>query len=56
MPRQRSVDSKWPRRAPTTGVRLPEELVLRAKHRALDEKKTLGELIAQALKDYLTKK
>jgi hypothetical protein len=42
-------------RQPVTGIRLPDELVLEAKHRALDERRTLREVIELALKAYLRK-
>ncbi len=44
---------KAPPRSKVTGVRLPEELVLQAKYRALDERRTLREVVTQAIKDYL---
>lgn len=40
-------------RLPVTGVRLPSELVLEAKHRALDERRTLREVVETALRLYL---
>ena len=54
MTRERLAQTKWPRRPPLTGVRLPPELVVRAKHRALDEKLTLRELVERAIRDYLS--
>ncbi len=57
MQNQRSTTpSKWPKRPPLTGVRLPRELVLRAKHRALDDGKTLARLVEEALKEYLSRR
>lgn len=54
MPRERDAQRKWPRRPPTTGIRLPEELVVKAKHRAIDERTTMGKLIEKALRAYLS--
>lgn len=55
MPREKESTRKWPQRPPNTGVRLPKELVVRAKHRALDESLTLRELIQKALETYLSR-
>jgi hypothetical protein len=45
----------WPKRPPVTGIRLPDDLIIEAKHRALDERKTLRELVEGALREYLRK-
>lgn len=42
-----------PVRGPVTGVRLPKELVIKAKHRALDEQKTLRDVVEAAIEEYL---
>ena len=56
MPReQRTAAIKWPKRPRVTGSRLPDELVVRAKHYAIDHGKTLGELIREAVEEYLAK-
>jgi len=54
--RERALSPKWPKQPRSTGVRLPDELVLRGKHRALDEKITFRELVERALREYLAKK
>jgi len=48
-------EPKWPKRPPVTGIRLPDDLIIEAKHRALDERKTLRELVEGALREYLRK-
>jgi hypothetical protein len=48
-------EPKWPKRAPVTGIRLPSDLILEAKHKALDERKTLRELVEAALREYVRK-
>lgn len=50
------MPTKWPKRPAPTGVRLPKELVTRAKHRALDDSMTLRELIERAMNEYLGRK
>ncbi len=42
-------------RRPVTGVRLPGDLVVEAKHRALDERRSLREVIELALRAYLSR-
>ena len=39
-----------------TTIRLPDEMLRELKHIAIDDKKTLTELITEALDDYLKKR
>jgi len=55
MAKVREQPSKWPVRPPTTGMRLSDDLVLWAKHRALDERTSLGKLIERLLREYRAK-
>jgi len=47
--------TKWPNRPPVTGIRLPDELIIEAKHCALDQRKTLREIVEIALREYVRK-
>jgi hypothetical protein len=56
MPRERDPQSKWPQRAPTTGMRLEDEVVTALKHYAIDNRQTMGEVVNELLREFLTKK
>ncbi len=53
MGREQSGKARRPRQ---TTIRLPEELSQRTKHKAIDERTTMGKVIEQALREYLAKK
>ena len=39
-----------------TTLRLPEEILIELKHIAIDDKRTLTDIVVEALKDYLKKR
>ena len=39
-----------------TTLRLPEEIMTELKHIAIDDKRTLTEIVVEALRDYLKKR
>jgi hypothetical protein len=56
MPTKKSApEPRWPKRAPVTGIRLPSDLILEAKHKALDEGRTLRDLVELAIREYVRK-
>jgi len=53
MEKKPSGRPRIPKRPPVTGLRLDRDLVVALKHRALDEKTSLTELLNKAMEAYL---
>jgi len=52
----KDAESKWPKRPATTGMRLPDEVVVAVKHYAIDNRTTVGEVVTGLLREMLTRK